>query len=285
MFLLSISLFAETSILAWSWIYFWHFGMFGPLCSFNFNATQKTLRRGSNGSDNLAEAVAKLCEELDHVTKDGEATLCFSVQLNLDKLFGWLLNGALNDQHNWTTYQSLIAFGNGIWLLFYDFTEFHLHVQESVSQTGLQVPSPVWCSQPIWWNADIVWLNVVWSFQASMRELRAEVEETLRKLERNTFRGKVWLAFGYKISLAVNLRFWHNMCCIRCFRGNINKDFQKKIGHAVTNNLQLLGCYKVSWMDETEELCVTSRISKTWRISWRKRRLKFRTSDGFCMLL
>jgi len=62
--------------------------MFGPLCSFNFNATQKTLRRGSNGSDNLAEAVAKLCEELDHVTKDGEATLCFSVQLNLDKLFG-----------------------------------------------------------------------------------------------------------------------------------------------------------------------------------------------------
>ena len=61
--------------------------MFGPLCSFNSNATQKTLRRGSNGSDNLAEAVAKLCEELDHVTKD-EATLCFSVQLNLDKLFG-----------------------------------------------------------------------------------------------------------------------------------------------------------------------------------------------------
>lgn len=35
-------------------------------------------------------------------------------------------------------YQSLIAFGNGIWLLFYDLTEFH--VQESVSQTGLQVP-------------------------------------------------------------------------------------------------------------------------------------------------
>jgi len=57
-------------------------------------AEVKTLRRGSNGSDNLAEAVAKLCEELDHVTK------------------------------------------------------------ESVSQTGLQ---------------------------ASMRELRAEVEETLRK--------------------------------------------------------------------------------------------------------
>ena len=69
--------------------------MFGPFCSsctfafcFDFNATQKTLRRGSNGSDNLAEAVAKLCEELDHVTKDGEATLGISVQLNLENLFG-----------------------------------------------------------------------------------------------------------------------------------------------------------------------------------------------------
>ena len=29
---------------------------------------QKTLRRG--GSENLAEAVAKLCVELDHITKD-----------------------------------------------------------------------------------------------------------------------------------------------------------------------------------------------------------------------
>lgn len=33
-------------------------------------AEMKTLQRGSNGSENLAEAVAKLCGELDHITKE-----------------------------------------------------------------------------------------------------------------------------------------------------------------------------------------------------------------------
>lgn len=35
---------------------------------------QKTMQRGSNGSDNLAEAVAKLCGELDHIAQDGGAS-------------------------------------------------------------------------------------------------------------------------------------------------------------------------------------------------------------------
>lgn len=35
---------------------------------------QKTMQRGSNGSDNLAEAVAKLCGELDHIAQDAGAS-------------------------------------------------------------------------------------------------------------------------------------------------------------------------------------------------------------------
>lgn len=43
---------------------------FQPVIFILFNRfAQKTLRRGG-GSDNLAEAVAKLCVELDHVTKE-----------------------------------------------------------------------------------------------------------------------------------------------------------------------------------------------------------------------